>query len=82
MIKEGIGVMPLNDDDIDMCYACAINKERNVIVTQIFTRFVDETHPIVKPDNNDQSACDDISRRTDILEYLISIKEGTRSEAF
>ena len=49
-----------NNDDIDVSYACALNKERNVIATIIFSKHVNETHPVVKPGDNDQSVCDGI----------------------
>ena len=35
-IDASTGVMVPNNDDIDVSYACALNKERNVIATTIF----------------------------------------------
>ena len=74
--------MPPNNDDVDVTYACAYNKERNAIATTIFSRHVDKSHPIVKPGDDDQSACDGIPRHTIIIESLIETKVGVRSEAF
>ena len=82
MIDDGICVMPPKDDDIDVFYACATNKERNVIATTIFSTNIDETNPTLKPCDNDQNACDGIPRHTLILESLIESKEGVRSETF
>ena len=36
IIDASTGVMPPNNDDIDVCYACACSKERNFIATTIF----------------------------------------------
>ena len=82
MINEGTDVIPLNDDDIYVCYAYAINKQRNVIATTFFLRHVDGNHPVVKPGDDNQSACDSIPRHKIILEVLITSKERARSEAF
>ena len=82
IIGASTGVMPPNNDDIDVSYACALNKERNVIATTIFSKHVNETHPVVKPGDNDQSACDGIPRHTIIIESLIQTKAGVRSEIF
>ena len=79
LVNKSTGVMPLNNDDIDMCYACAINKEQNVVTTTIFSRNVDETHPVVKPGDDDQRACDGIPRHAIILKDLIKSKEGVWS---
>ena len=41
-------VIPQSNDDVDVTYVCAYNKERNGIVTSIFSRHVDKSHPIMK----------------------------------
>ena len=82
MINDGTCVMPRKDDDIDVCYACVTNKEWNDIATIIYSTRVDETYPIVKPGDNDQSACDGIPRNKIMLESVIESREGARSEAF
>ena len=82
MIDVGTCLMLLKDDDIDACYTCTRHKERNIIATTIFSTHVDETYPIVKPGENDQSACDGIPRHTIIIESSIESKEEVMSEAF
>ena len=82
MIDDSTCVMQPKDDDIYMCYTCATNKKRNVIATTILSTYVDETYPIVKPGDNDQSVCDGIPRHTLVLESLIESKEGARIKAF
>jgi len=82
LIDTSTGVMTPNNDDTYVSYACAFNKERNVIATTIFSKHVNATHPVVKPGDNDQSACDGILRHTIIIESLIESKEGVRSEIF
>ena len=47
-----------------------------------FSRHVNETHPVVKPCDNEHSACCGIPIHTIILERLIEIKERVRSEIF
>ena len=81
-INEGTDVMRLNNDDIYVCYACAINKKQHFIVTKIISTHVDRIHPIVKPDDDNQSACYSIPRNTIILEGLVTSKEGAMSEVF
>ena len=56
------GVMPPNSVDINVSYAYARSKEWYVIVIIISLRHVNETRPVVKPGNNDQSACDSTPR--------------------
>ena len=56
MIDASTGVMPPNNDDVDVTYACAYIKERNAIATTIFSRHVDKSHPIVNPSDDDESA--------------------------
>ena len=75
-------MIPPNNDDVDVTYACAYNKERNAIATTIFSRHVDKSHPIVKPGDDDETACDGIPRHTIIIESLIETKVGVRSEVF
>ena len=82
MIDVGACLMPPKDDIKGVCYACITHKERNVIATTIFSTHVDETYPIVKPGDNDQSACDGIPRHTIIIESSIESKEEAMSEAF
>ena len=65
--------MSRRDDDIDVWYACAINKEQNIIATTIFSRHVDETHLIVKTDADDQSACDGTPRHREWGKCMFSI---------
>ena len=43
---------------------------------------MDKSHPIMKPGNDDESACDSILRHAIIIESLIETKEGVRSEVF
>ena len=43
---------------------------------------MNETHPVVKPGDNDHSVCDGIPRHTIIVESLIETKERARSEIF
>ena len=45
-----------------------------------FSRRVNETHPVVKPCDNDHSACCGIPIHTIVIERLIEIKERVRSE--
>ena len=63
IIDASTGVMPPNNDDVDVTYACAYDKERNAIATAIFSRHVDKSHPIVKPGDDDEGACDGIPRQ-------------------
>ena len=53
-----------------------------MLLQQLFSRHVNETHPVVKPSNNDQSACDGIPNHTIILQSVISSKERVKTEAF
>ena len=82
MVDDSIGVMLPKEDDIDMLYECSTNKERNVIATTIFSRCVDETHPLVKQGDGYYSGCDGFTRPTIIPKILIESKEGVMSESF
>lgn len=61
MINESTDVIPLNDDDIDVCYTCAIIHAQS-------------THLIVKSGDDGQSACAGIPRYIFILKDLIISK--------
>ena len=82
IIDDSIGVMPSKDDDIDMYYACSINKEQNVIAAAIFSKHIDEIHLLVNQCDRDYSAYNGIPRHTIILDSLIENKEGVRSDVF
>ena len=82
IIDARTGMMSPNNDNVDVTYACAYNKERNAVTKTIFSRHVDKSYPIVKPGDDDQSACDGIPRHTIIIESLIETKVGVRSEVF
>ena len=75
MIDYSIGVMPPKDDDTDVLYLFLTNKERNIIATAIFSKHVDEAHPLVKQGDRDYSVCKSIPRYTIILKSLIESKQ-------
>ena len=79
IIDASTGVMPPNNDDVDVTYACAYNKERNAIATTIFSRHVDKSHPIVKPGDDDESACDGILIHTIIRKKIVMCPQESLS---
>ena len=71
MIDDDIGVMRPKIDDINMFHKCSTNKERNFVVTTMFSKYVDEKYQLAKQ-------CD----HTIILKSWIGCKQGLRSESF
>lgn len=59
-------ILPINDD-IDVFYTCSTSIERNVIATITILQHVKETHPIMKPGNDDYSAYDGVLRHPIVL---------------
>ena len=47
-----------------------------------FSRRVNETHPVVKPCDDEHSACGGIPKHTIVIESLIETKERGRNEIF
>lgn len=74
MNDDYMNMMPPKNDDMDVFYACPTNKEHNVIATILFSIHIDKTHPVVKPGDDDCSACDSIARHVLTLERLTESK--------
>lgn len=70
------------DDDICVFYVFSTNKEWNIIKNTSFLKYSDETHLIVNPSDDDQSACTGIPIYIISLQRLIESKEAGSSEAF